>query len=99
MGFDNIFETACSSDHICQMSSETEPFYLFEKQSLPIYDVVDRSSEQAEEEEEQDSPPSTRRRRRVLQPPEDGEGPPEEDEGTSTEELSGEDGQDPTTTG
>ena len=48
MGYDKIFEPECNADHICQMASETEPFYLFEKQSLPIYDIEDRSSEQAE---------------------------------------------------
>ena len=66
------------------MSSKTEPFYLFEKRSLPIYDVEDRSSEQTEETDEAEGAPAYPRRRRIQgedgPPEDDGEGPPSDGE-------------------
>ena len=51
VGYDNIFEKECSADkHICKISSEkVEPFFLYQKYDLPIYDVLDPTFEKPEE--------------------------------------------------
>lgn len=47
-GFENIFESKCDSKHLCPMSKSLEPFYLYEKHGLPVYDVSDRILEKLE---------------------------------------------------
>ena len=80
VGYDNIFEKECSADkHICKISSELEPFFLYQKYDLPIYDVLDPTFEKPEEpkpgqstEGEGKVEDSSSKKRRFLQPPDGG---------------------------
>ena len=62
-GYENIFEQQCDSDQVCTMSKTLEPFYLYDSQVLPLYDVNERITQDLLPKESEEEKDATRRMR------------------------------------